>query len=100
MATGYRLIEIQGLNHILEREGDGDGGRLDLEASDETDLLSSLLAAVPRHESAGKAMPSTKMHCHGSSMYYHHPLNQDTPRHIQMLRMHCLLILKIHCDDL
>ena len=73
MAAGYRLIEIQGLNHILEREGDG--GRLELGASDETDLLSSLLAAVPRHESTGKAMPSTKMHCHGSSMYYHHPLN-------------------------
>ena len=37
----------------------GSGGR---GCADETDLLSSLLAAVPHHESPRKALPSTKMH--------------------------------------
>ena len=38
---------------------EGSGGR---GCADETDLLSSLLAAVPHHESHRKALPSTKMH--------------------------------------
>ena len=57
LGNGALIMLINTQRAIMMKRGSGGRG-----CADETDLLSSLLAAVPHHESTRKALPSTKMH--------------------------------------